>query len=449
MVSTDNSVLNIEVNKIVSNTKSDSYSMKYDVILHTSSIDYSVKIIESVEIVSDFNSSLSDYVLLSCMIPAGDYVYDIHSERDNLEVTLKRTITGKSHIQRYKLMLVNNKNSIDGTRYTSSTRDELNAMEMIRIEGQCVNRTFEKLRLVLMDGVFRFIKLEELIRSKYDQALKIINGKDNYRIDIVPVINDNVYDHIEVPTGTELVELPTYLQETHYGLYNGNIGTYLKYQLIKREYNPDNSIKEEIWKDTLFVYPLYNTTRFDKVKKKLIIYSVPDLKYDNVEHTYLEDGDIIKIIAGHSAVGLDTGTDELVDKGNAITVTNADNVMMRNSDVSDNDVTVSTDLLNSGEDSGVLKDNTTNAKHIGPEGNIYKHRSVIVKSKMMPFQLQWNYCDPDLIYPSMPCMLIYSKDGKLVKLKGTVQSLYTLADMSVNTMNGLLNIMVEKNSLKE
>jgi len=446
MIDLGNSALSIEVGKILSNVKSASYSVEYGVILHTSSIDYKVDIVESIEIKSDYNSNVSDYVLLTCMIPAGDYVYDIHKERDNLQVTLIRKMNGKKHKKRYKLILVNNKKSIEGSRYTNTPKAELNSMEMIRIEGQCIDLIYERMRLERVDGIYRGLNIELLLRTKFGLTLDEIKGPGNYRIDIGKIVNDVVYDHIEVPTGIKLMDLPSYLQETHYGVYNGNIGTYLTSSLLDRTMSVDRTTNE--YKDTIFIYPLYSTKRFDTVKKKMIIYSIPDAKYENVEHTYRMDGDILKIVTGNSGVGFNTGTDELVDKGTAITVTKADDVMMRNNDTDDDEVNVSSDLLNVGEYDTKLKDNTINQVHIGPESNMYKYRSDMIKHKMMYYQVQWNYCDVDLLYPGMPLMYIYNDGNKLIKLKGTLQSIYVHYNMGTNTANCLLNLAVIKPELK-
>lgn len=454
MVTTDKGMLAIEINKIANNQNSSNYRISYDVIIHTTEIDYPVKIVESIEYHCDYNSSLSDYIILSCLIPAGDYVYDIHKNRDLLEVSFIKNVNGGYYnsnvkqdnklIKRYRLILLNNKNSLDGTRYSSSSKEELNALENIRLEGQCINKTYEKIRLSRIDGVYRNTTIDKLIRYSFSKELSKINGddKDKYRVTIDPIINDSVYDHIEVPTGTKLVDLPSYIQNSYYGAYNGDIGTYITEDMIIE----DDNIK---FINTAFIYPLYDTKRFNRDDKKLIVYSTPDLKYSQVEHTYYVDGDLIKIIASHDAVGFDTATDELVNEASAITYSKPDDLIMRNSVTTDKNTVVDANIINSGELNNELRDGTLNTVHLGAEANIYKYRSRLVRNTMMLYQIRWNYCDPDLLFPGMPVMYIYEKEGKLIKLTGIVQSFYSMYTAGTKSITSILNIMIEKPLLKE
>lgn len=430
MVQVENSILAKEVNDIITNTASDKHNVEYEVTIHTVDIDYSVSMVESVEILRDYNSNLADYTILSCMIQAGDYVKDIHPHKHNLEVTLKRKINDVELKQRFKLVIMNNKGDIEGGRYDNSSREELNSLEMIRIEGQCLDRVSEALRLVYVDGVYRLTNLDKLMRVKFDMGIKPLGFRDNLIIDLVPPDNNREYDHIEVPTGLDLFNLPTYLQNTHYGVYNGNIGTYLQF------YNE---------KTTIFIFPLYDTKRFDKAEKKLMVYGVSSAKFDHVEHTYFVDGDIVKILAGKSTIGQNDGEDSLLDAGVGFTHTDANKIIERNAHVDDKEVTVDTEQMNAGQKYKEKADYSNKSVHLGPVDNMFKHRSEIMKRTMAIYQIQWNHCDPDLIYPGMPVMYIYLKDeDTVIKLKGIVQSIFILNNIGTNTVNAMVNIMVEK-----
>lgn len=430
MVQVENSILAKEVNDIITNTDSDKHSVEYDVTIHTVDIDYPISIVESIEILRDYNTNITDYIVLSCQMQAGDYIKDIHPHKANLEVTLVRRVSGIELKQRFKLVIMNNKGDIEGTRYDNSSREELNSLEMIRIEGQCIDTVSEALRLVYVDGVYRLTNVDKLIKVKFDMGIKPLGFEGNLIIDLVKPDNNREYDHIEVPTGLELFDLPTYLQETHYGVYNGNIGTYLQF------YNE---------KTTIFIYPLYDITRFDKAEKKLMVYGVSSAKFDFVEHTYFVDGDIVKILAGKSTIGMNDGEDGLLDSGVGFTHTDPNKIIERNAMVTDGEVNVDTEHLNEGQVFKNKTDMSNKSVHLGPVDNMFKHRSSINKKTMSVYQIQWNHCDPDLIYPGMPVMYVYLKDeDTVVKLKGIVQSIFILNNIGTNTVNAMLNIMVEK-----
>jgi len=449
MENSDLGPLSLEVRKIVSNINSADYHTTLEAIIHTDTLDYPVSTIESFEILKDFNNNSTDFALFTCLIQAGDYVHDIHSKRSNLEISIKITSQSNVYNHRYKLIINNNKTSLEGTMYTNSTRESLNSMEMVRVEGQCLDLLFEKIRLQHVEGVFRLTNVFKVMITKFDQFMKAKHsprddGSNNlkfmkkdakYKIDIAPVNNTNTYDHIEVPTGLKLSDLALYLQETHYGVYNGSIGFY-----IQDFYN----VK------TIFVYPLYDSYRFldPKVKKKLIVYSVPDMKYDAVEHTYLIDGDILKIVSGHSGVGHNTGTDNLIDDGNAITTTKADQVMLRNALVTDKAATVSSDLTLDGQKDKTLPDGTENVIHLGVDDNLYKYRSNLNKHKTMTYQAQWNYCNPELLYPGMPVCYVYTENTKVIKLNGILQSMFVMYNNGTKSVSSILNISIIKPEFK-
>lgn len=116
-----------------------------------------------------------------------------------------------------------------------------------------VSREYEVLRTQYTDGTFRdrhcwtslYIK-EAIERSK---EVKIEGKPLDLNIDIVKPNNDYVYDHVVVETGVKILDLPSYIQNKDYGIYNGNIGTYIQ------------RYKDKL---TIFVYPLFDKDRFNK-----------------------------------------------------------------------------------------------------------------------------------------------------------------------------------------
>jgi hypothetical protein len=176
-----------------------------------------------------------------------------------------------------------------------------------------------------------------------------------------------------------------------------------------------------------------------------MVYGVSSAKFDYVEHTYFKDGDIVKILAGKSTIGINDGEDSFMDSGVGFTNTDPNKIITRNSNVNDDEVTVDTEQMNAGQKFKNKADLGDKTVHLGPVDNMYKHRSDIVKRSMAVYQIQWNHCDPDLIYPGMPVMYVYLKDeNTIVKLKGTVQSIFILNNIGTNTVSAMLNIMVEK-----
>jgi len=430
-----------DILKITSNVKSGVNHVKHKVILHTEKYDINIPLVESIEILSDFNSNTSDYIVASFLMGMGDFIKDIYPYRDNLNLTITRIIGKVKSTYTYRFVLLNNNGNISGTRYNQSSRDELNKLEQVRVIGQCVDRISETLRLQFVSGIYRDVTVEDMLKSMLlsnIRTAKSVLGNIKIQYHLVKPDNNKVYNHIKVPTGTNILQLPTYLQNNDYGVYNGNIGTYVK---IHEKWNQDkyNTL------NNIYVYPLYDSKIFDNSKRKLIIYGVSSAKFNHVENTYLQDGDVLSIIAGVGTTSYDDAENKLMDKGVGFTTSNPEALLTSNNITNDNSSYVDAESLNQTTLDKDRKDKLNTTQYIGPDANHFKYRSDIVKNTMMPYTIQWNFCDPDLIYPGMPVMFVF-KDGEhgIVKLKGTVQSLYTLYTEGMNSVSALVNIMVEK-----
>lgn len=437
MVQIENTVLGNEIFNIIGNPAAEVYNVTHKILLHTVELDIPIRIIESVETLRDYNSNISDYIVATFIMEMGDYIKDVHPFRNNLELSITKNINGIKFRNRYKFVILNNKTGINASRYTRSTREELNKLEQARVIGQCIDITVEALRSQNVSGIYNHTDVGTTINNCMLNAIDSIkvNGvTPKIFFNMIPVHNHRSYQHVMIPTGTKVLDLPTYLQETTYGVYNGNIGTYIQ------RYNCKNC--PEIG---LFVYPLYNSETFDTTKKKLIIYGVNSVKYEMTENTYMVDGDLVKIISGGSTRSLDNADNDKLNDGSGYTATDSNLLLERNLTVTPGGVLVDTDKTNT---SGIIRtpaDGNKLTKYLGPNDNKYKYRSDILKSEMAIFQITWNFANPDLIYPGMAALYNYfDSEAGLVKLKGSVQSLFILENEGTQTVSTVLNIMVEK-----
>jgi len=437
MIQIEETVLANEIYNIIGNKSAGVYNVKHSLILHTKELDVPIDTVESIEIMRDYNNNISDIIIATFFMDMGDYVKDIHPFRDNLMLTISRNINGYKVRDMYKFIIVNNQNGINGSRYTRSSRDELNKYEQARVIGQCVDRTVEVLRLQSVSGIYRNTTIKDLIHSSMLSSISktsIDSTTTDIAFNLIEPHNNRVYQHLTIPTGTNVMDLPSYLQDTEYGVYNGGVGTYLQNYSCKE--CPDMSV---------FVYPLYNREIFDQVDKKLIVYAINSTKFDMVEHTYLVDGDLVKIIAGGSTVTKDDAENDMMNQGNGYTYVDANTVLERNVIVTDDGIVADTDKTNI---SGIIKERKDGADktvHLGATDNVYRHRSDIIKSEMMLVQITWSYANPELLYPGMPVLYNYvDNEYGLVKLKGSLQSLFVLYNEGTKTVNSVMNLMVEK-----
>ena len=166
--------------------------------------------------------------------------------------------------------------------------------------------------------------------------------------------------------------------------------------------------------------------------------------YETVEHTYLVDGDVVKIVAGSSVKAVDNGENDILNSGSGYTAIDTTSAINRGVVVGDGGVEVDQKNINNG---AITKKGASGnlTRHIGPEDNLYKYRSDIVKTTMMIYQIQWNHCNPSLIFPNMPVQYTYIDNYEnIIKLKGTVQHFYIMYNEGTKTVNAIINIAVEK-----
>lgn len=432
-------------NDIVSilNAKSKNPSNKdvsYYVSIHTVNIDLALPLLESIEVLRDYVNNYSDYILVTFKMGLGDYIKDILPFSDNLEMTMIRRDSKQQVVLRYKLVLVNNVDIPKGDLFSKMTKADLNKADVVTIQAQCVDRYVEALRTINVDGIYRYSKVGDLLRFAMDKAITdtvVANEKLDVKIDCVEPNNDRVYKHIEVPTGTKLLDLPSYLQNTNYGVYNGDIGTY--FQLTVE--NKDNVI---------YVYPLLSSKLFDSAKKKLIVYKTINSKLDYSDNTYFEDGDILKIISGSNVKTLNTSSNEILNSGTELVKMDPDIIAQRNN-ITQSDKTMVANKSNLKGSSYVERnDSGKNTTYLGNTDNLFPHRSAMLKKTMGIYQIQWNHSVPDLIYPGMPVMYVYEDSANgVVRMYGTVQIVYTKYMKATKEFMSLLTFRVTTEENKE
>ena len=205
MLRIEDSVLGPEILSIINNENSGVKYIGNKVVIHTSELDINITMLESIEIMHDYNNNVSDYVIATFFIEMGDYVRDIYPFRDNLQITISIYVHGEMITNRYKLVILNNNFENNASAANSASREELNKLKLSRVVGQCIDNLTEVMRLQSVSGVYHNTTLDKLISSAITTSLdgiKINGIKPIVKIDIEKPDNDRMYNHIPIPTGT-------------------------------------------------------------------------------------------------------------------------------------------------------------------------------------------------------------------------------------------------------
>jgi len=421
----------------------------FELIIHTIEDDIVIDKLKTVEIMKDYNVNIGSYIYIDALVPMGDVVKDIYPYRNNLEASVIRVVGDYKSVTRYKLILLNVNDELGSGKYKKLTRAELNETETLNITGQCLDRNVEAIRLKAISGIFRQLSVAELLKGLFVEEIKKISVNGNsidLRVTMTPENNDRTYEHIIVPNGTKLIDLPTYLQDTKYGVYNGNIGLFMEKYRKKTYFNTCDETKGEC-EDIFNVsfYPLYRTDVVDTAKHKLIIYGIPDHKYSQIENTYMVDGDDLKVISNDNSKKSNKSDTEFADKATGYINLKVNDLMHRPVEVTPDKVINTYAKIN---DEALLKKKSDASAYKvvkDPTDNLFKIRSDYLKVNGDLFQMQWNFSDPRYLLPGMAVIYIYlGSDNEVKRLNGVLQSHYSLCNNSSKMMNTILNVFLEK-----
>lgn len=451
--------LNTDIHQILAQ-KNPNGRINLKAILHTPESDITLQFFESITYFRDYNSSVGDYIMVDFKVTVDMYKGYIEPYRDNMELTISGyfgdgdgggddTTLEWPYGDRYKLVLINQRNT-QGDKLDNLSASDMGIAGFKVVKAQCIPRELEMLRTVTTDGIISNTTIEDYLTWLYtidDGKYGSVDGEAiKYTPSIYPPNNDNTLSNIFIPTGTKVMDVPTYLQEFCAGVYKGNIGTY--YQKIYANGALGNGSEDQ---NVIFVYPLYNKDMFDETsspKKKLMIVYPANHLWDSATNNYIVDGDTIKLLPSGAIQMEDTGENEINNTGAGYITTNPMAVLGRNLDVSETDVTAEpTDAINAVHVQD-KRDGMIYTPIIPNVANEYILLSDLSKKVMCSYMVKWKFCDMNIIYPGMPVEIVRSttRDG-IIEIKGSVQATYCRWNTSDKTFVGVINIFAEKWSL--
>lgn len=393
----------------------------YKVTIHTAKEDIEVWDLYSIETIRDYSTKISDSPKVLFKMGLGDYVNRLFPYRENLEVTVRKIplkadgATRDSKVApivtRFKGIFNTKANpQVGGSDLEFQDSHSLNTHDVVDVMLELIDRSVEFLRIKTTGGSFANKTYDEVIRGLLggESSRVIVDGKPCLDgLSLVPPDNKEKQPQVIIPHGLRLTSLPTYLHEKLSGVYNRGIGTYFQLWDSRR---------------TWFVYPLYDTERFDKGDKRAVFYSVPQEKLPGMDRTYVLNGDALKIIATAQKMYRDSAETKQMNKGSGFRVADARSFMKKpikmtaDGPVGDRG-RLNHEAVHKDRDDGL---NFAPYLNTGATSNPFALRSQIVSNVMAQIDLVWENSDISLIYPGMPCKYVYMSQGKPISLKGTI-----------------------------
>jgi len=410
----------------------------YEAILHTVDQDIYLKELVSIEFNRDYVNNITDHIVVTFRISVGVYIKYIDAFRGNLELTIRMHYYDRTYDDRYKLVITNKPTGMTGTALSFYTAEELDKLGMAVIEAQAYSRLVEVMRNTMTSGVYKYTKVKDVIKTvtlNKVKAIKVDGKVVPVRVDVKQPNNDQIYRHVQIPTGITVLDVPSYLQNSEYGVYSTGIGTYVQKYPYFLNPNPE---------DTVFVYPLYNTSLTDKPGKKLMIYSTPDSNTALSDTSYVVDGDIIKVIGNVDSEYIENKEENVINAGNTITKSNTGSVMEGTAAVTDTHIAVDKHAYLSTAELDVKHDGLSGGSYAANKNNIYVDYTIQAMHRLNTVKVIWKYSNANLLYPAMPVIYTYEdRNGTVYKLNGVLQTVFTKYSASYKTNTALLFIKIE------
>jgi hypothetical protein len=378
----------------------------------------------SIDILRNYLTNFSDEVILEAAIPAGIYQFKILPQRENLKIELIRNLVGEvgsdpvkddePSTRTYKAVIQNEASGAasasDAAANASGTAD-LTAIVSARF--QLLDPALEQIRASMVGGIYYDIIPGDVIRytlSDLNTKLKLSSAEKVKGVNIVPYDNKKVYRQVIVPHGTKPQDVANIIQNDQGGVYNAGMGCYLQ---------------DGLW----YIWPTFNTTRYSKERKALLMINIPSNKFPGIERTYRLQGSAVIALSTGTVNHQDTSNQDQLNLGNATRFTHTDqlwkgaNKYEKNFGESGKDnkfIIKRTD--NSSEYAAIDRDGSTNAPLSAARlrNNSFVEPSKLAARNGSVMTLTWEYSKPELVYPGMPMRLQYLKEGTVIQLDGTV-----------------------------
>ncbi len=412
----EESSLYLEVKNII-NSGANPVFHYYSAIVHLKDEDQQVLKVVQIDIKRDYEQNYTDELILTVMIPFGKYAKRIHPERNNLEVTITRkpmTELGSGEdanksplVERYVAILMNQGNPlIEGDDFNIPSEDALDLSRIETVHFQLIPKSVDQIRMKSVGNVYRGVSNEDTVKTiltMESQSLDLPKELLPIGVDMVPSNVKTKRDHVVIPHGVKLVELPQYIQDKCGGIYTAGLGFY--YQ-------------NKHW----HLYPLYNTDRFDDSLDKVTIINVPGDKLKGAERTYRKDGNNTIILATGESQFKDTSDQLQLNDGNGARFADA-SIFMDGFVATKGNRTVAARGGNVNEVISTERQTGRQNVHVTPSritANSAKEYSELARREGSLINLLWENADPDLIFPGLPVKILYQEDDVIRELRGVV-----------------------------
>lgn len=380
-------------------------------------IVHGLKVI-SVDEVEDYVKNFSTVKTIEIYVGLGTYAKRVHPNRDKLEIELSSLTSNQGDeiiTEVYEAILLDSDNpSVDEGSVAMVSEALLDITDLKKLTFQLKHKALENLRVSSVAGIHRERTVEDVLRLSFTQAIQNLEVEDSYQPTGVTTsegMNDTVYDHIIIPHGTKLQDLPGFLQEKQYGIYPSGMGHFYK-------------------AGSWFIYPLYDSERFNESLRTLEISLIPENKLAGVDSTFRKEGNVTYILATGNRLLMNEPEKEAQDKGVGTRFSDPIALFERFADVlsSDNKAYVSrgsntTEIVATEQPQDAIVNAPMSVNAI--TANKYRELTHLARRQGMFFNFVWEYSDPSVLYPGMLMRIKFIENSELRYFEAVLLGAYS------------------------
>jgi hypothetical protein len=372
--------------------------------------------VASVNLRRDYVQSFGDEMSCVISIPLGKYAKRIYPNRNHLQITLMRIpllenstrmdIDAEMGTERYSAVLIEEGPAITQMQGTETNDEEaLDLVDILDVKFQLFNKAVEQLRLTQVGGIYRKTDMGQLLLTVLTCAfgqLKVDDQRNLLGVDLVEPSHQEKKEQVVVPHGLLLTDFPGFLQK-RFGVYSSGLGSY---------------IQNKYW----YIFPLFDTTRFQTTLRTLSIYILPKRKFSEIERTYRTTSSTVSIITTSDTDFRGDNDINYINSGNGIRFTSADTMMDGFQVTRDNKTTIARSRNNSEFSSSERDDglNFAPVAHTRITSNPFVHYSELASRKGGILRLNWENSNPQVIEPGMVARIAYFDQGEIKEAYGVV-----------------------------
>lgn len=378
----------------------------------------------SIDINRDYLNNYADLTIVDAVFPLGVFQNFLLKNREDLKAELVRFPKAWREevteplpspddegpiVYMYRAVLLEEKDFTEVVAgVNNQTQAEMDLRDVIRIEIQLLHPALEEIQKMEIGGIYRDevpLLVSRYILTHLSDQLELPEEERIWGVDMVEPDNEEEYEHVILPQGTKPWDAPRLIQRDWGGCYNTGIGCYLQ---------------DHLW----YLWPQFNTKRFDITEKTLTVFNIPPWRYRQVEKTWrLTDRQLI-ILATGDKDHIDNAHHTQLNEGSGERFTHGDRITAGFGETHDNRFTMERKKNNSEyvavEKEGYLM---VGVSDHNVSNNSFAHVSQFAPRKGTFVHLTWEYSRHELIYPGMPLKYVFLDNvDELIELEGVVVS---------------------------